>query len=233
MQLFVVPRSIPSTFAIIFFSTFFRPPWATQDLSKDRAKRLEIAPNPNFQGKYAVTHDTPATLVATNCHIVADLFMLAFHRAALFRATVLALREWPIPASFAPLGVYIYAVGGESCRNRLTREGSARLRPKTKPRSASSGKSATPPARCIHRQQRDTSSAEYRLLVSRASCGASRELSSRRSPAHVPHTCAVSPTFRCGAFLFVVFALADLSSARLTTCDRNTTRSLVYNAPAT
>ena len=75
----------------------------------------------------------------------------------------------------------------------------------------------TPPARCIHRPQRDTSSAEYRLLVSLASCGASRELSSRRSPALAPHTSAVSPTFRYGAFFFVVFALADLSSARLTT----------------
>ena len=53
--------------------------------------------------------------------------------------TVLALRERPIPASFAPLGVYIYAVGGESCRNRLTLEGSARLRPETKPRMAPSG----------------------------------------------------------------------------------------------
>ena len=60
----------------------------------------------------------------------------AFQCAALFRATVLALRERPIPASFAPLGVYIYAVGGESCRNRLTLEGSARLRPETKPRMA-------------------------------------------------------------------------------------------------
>ena len=38
------------------------------------------------------------------------------------------------------------------------------------------------------------------------------------------YTCAVCPTYRYGAFLFVVFALADLSSARLTTCDRNTTR---------
>ena len=99
--------------------------------------------------------------------------------------------------------------------------------------SLPSGKSATPPARCIHPPQRDTSSAEYRLLVSLASDGASRELSSRRSPALAPYTCAVCPTFRYGAFLFVVFALADLSSARLTTCDRNTTRSLVYNAPAT
>ena len=51
----------------------------------------------------------------------------AFQCAALFRATVLALRERPIPASFAPLGVYIYAVGSEPCRNRLTLEGSARL----------------------------------------------------------------------------------------------------------
>ena len=86
--------------------------------------------------------------------------------------------------------------------------------------SLASGKSATPPARCIHRPQRDTSSAGYRLLVSRASAGASRELSSRRSPAHVPHTCAVSPTFRYGAFLFVVFALADVPSAHLASCDR-------------
>ena len=81
--------------------------------------------------------------------------------------------------------------------------------------SLASGKSATPPARCIHRPQRDTSSAEYRLLVSRASCGASREPESCRSPALIPHTCAVSPTFRYGAFFFVVFALADLSSAHL------------------
>ena len=34
-----------------------------------------------------------------------------------------------ICASSAPLGVYIYAFGGESCRNRLTLEGSARLGP--------------------------------------------------------------------------------------------------------
>ena len=101
--------------------------------------------------------------------------------------------------------------------------------------SLPSGKSATPPARCIHRPLRDTSSAEYRLLVSLASgisperseprkrslevC-ASREPESRRSPALIPHTCAVSPTFRYGAFLFVVFALADLSSARVASCDR-------------
>ena len=68
--------------------------------------------------------------------VLAGLCRFAFQCAALFRATVLALRERPIPASFAPLGVYIYAVGGESCRNRLTLEGSARLRPETKPRVA-------------------------------------------------------------------------------------------------
>ena len=93
------------------------------------------------------------------------------------------------------------------------------------------GTSASPPARCIHRSLRDTSSAGYRLLVSLASVGASRELSSRRSSAHpssdrvrgslrsgdtIPHTCAVSPTFRYGAFFFVASALADLSSSRLT-----------------
>ena len=87
--------------------------------------------------------------------------------------------------------------------------------------SLASGKSATPPAHCIHRPQRDTSSAEYRLLVSRASVGASRELSSRRSPALTPYTCAVSPTFRYGAFLFVASALADLSSARLAAYGNN------------
>ena len=127
MQLFVVPRSIPSTFAIIFFSTFFRPPWATQDLSKDRAKRLEIAQNPNFQGKYVVTHDTPATLIVTICRIFADLFMLAFHRAACFAATVLTHEKWPIRASLQPLVVYIYAVGSQSCATRLIFVGSAPL----------------------------------------------------------------------------------------------------------
>ena len=43
----------------------------------------------------------------------------------------------------AVTGVYIYAVGVESCRNRLTLEGSARLRPKTKPRRALSGAGQT------------------------------------------------------------------------------------------
>ena len=104
------------------------------------------------------------------------------------------------------------AVGGEASRAVHPRElGKRRTRS-----SLASGKSETPPARCIHRPQRDTSSAEYRLLVSRASVGASREPESCRSPAHVPHTCAVSPTFRYGAFFFAASAFADLSSARLT-----------------
>ena len=84
--------------------------------------------------------------------------------------------------------------------------------------SLRSGILIAPPARCIHRPQRDTSSAGYRLLVSRASVGASRELSSRRSPAIAPHTCAISPTFRYGAFLFVALALAAVPLARLTAC---------------
>ena len=82
--------------------------------------------------------------------------------------------------------------------------------------SLASGKSSTPPARCIHHSRHDASSAGYRLLASFAPGVASREPSSRRSPALAPHTCAISPTFRYGAFLLVVFALADLSSARLT-----------------
>ena len=36
------------------------------------------------------------------------------------------------------------------------------------------------------------------------------------APALAPHTCAVSPTFRYGAFFFVASALADVPSARLT-----------------
>ena len=150
------------------------------------------------------------------------------------------LRRAPCP-SFDPLAVYIYGFGVDSPYT-YTASGSSpvqsaspkRVPPGVGPKQSRavhlrelgkrrmrsflpSGKSVTPPARCIHRPQRDTSSAGYRLLVSRASCGASRELSSRRSPALAPHTCAVSPTFRYGAFLFVAFALADASSARLTT----------------
>jgi len=86
---------------------------------------------------------------------------------------------------------------------------------------ASLGNIDRSPARCIHRPRRDTSSAGYRLLVSRASAGASREPSSRRSPTLAPHTCAVSPTFRYGAFLFVTLALAAILSSRLTSCGRD------------
>ena len=51
-------------------------------------------------------------------------------------------------------------------------------------------------------------------------------MSSRHSPALVPHTCAVGPTFRYGAFRFVALALVDSSSARLTTCKpQNTSAS--------
>ena len=37
-------------------------------------------------------------------------------------------------------------------------------------------------------------------------------------PVGVRPSAALGPTFRCGAFLFVALALADSSSARLTTC---------------
>ena len=97
--------------------------------------------------------------------------------------------------------------------------------------SLHSGISIAPPARCIHSPQRDTSSAEYRLLVSLASCGASRELSSRRSPALAPHTCAVSPTFRYGAFVFVASALAAVPPARLTTYGYRATNPLRTPSP--
>ena len=134
-----------------------------------------------------------------------------------------------ICASFAPLGVYIYAVGGESSTTRHPLLRSARQGPDRDrawhPRvrgqgdaysSLASGKSLTPPARCIHRPQRDTSSLEYQLLVSRASAGASREPSSRRSPALTPRTRRLDPTFRYGAFFFVASALAGVPPARLT-----------------
>ena len=133
-----------------------------------------------------------------------------------------------ICASFAPLGVYIYAFGGESCTTRLTLLRSARQDPDRDrawhPRvlgqgdacsSLASGKSSTPPARCIHHSRHDASSAEYRLLASFASGVASREPESCRSPAHAPRTRRLGPTFRYGAFLFVASALVDVPSARL------------------
>ena len=142
---------------------------------------------------------------------MADSRVLATARHIHICLRVAGLRDSSHFRGFRP------AVGGEASRAVHPRElGKRHMRS-----SLASGKSATPPARCIHRPQRDTSSAEYRLLVSHASAGASRELSSRRSPALAPHTYAVSPTFRYGAFVFVVFALADLSSARLATCGRD------------
>ena len=136
---------------------------------------------------------------------MADLRVLATTRRIHIRRRVAVLRDSSHFRGFRP------ASGGEASRAVHPRE----LGQGDACSSLASGKSSTPPARCIHRPQRDTSSAEYRLLVSLASVGASRELSSRRSPALAPYTCAVCPTFRYGAFLFVAFALPDLSSARL------------------
>ena len=82
--------------------------------------------------------------------------------------------------------------------------------------SLASGKSSTPPARCIHHSRHDASSAGYRLLASFAPGVASREPESRRSPAHAPRMRRLDPTFRCGAFFFVASALADVPSTRLT-----------------
>ena len=105
------------------------------------------------------------------------------------QSTVLALRERPIPASFAPLGVYIYAVGGESCRNRLTLEGSARLAAQNKAARGTSGRvrrakstlgfATVPrggaPASFARHPRRDAVSPGYRLLASLAPVGAIRE----------------------------------------------------------
>ena len=68
--------------------------------------------------------------------VLAGLYWFAFQCAALFRATVLAHEKWPIRASLQPLDIYIYAFGSQSCATRLIFAGSARLRPKTKPRVA-------------------------------------------------------------------------------------------------
>ena len=85
--------------------------------------------------------------------------------------------------------------------------------------SLPSGKSSSPPARCIHHSHHDASSAGYRLLASFAPGVASREPESRRSPALAPRIRRLDPTFRRGAFFFVVSALADILSARLTVGD--------------
>ena len=157
-------------------------------------------------------------------------------------------------ASGDMLGVYIYAIGSQSCATRLVFEGFApllghrlrRLRFASgdtgcgpdrdrawHPRelgqgdaylSLPSGKSSTPPARCIHHSRHDASSAGYRLLASFAPGVASREPESRRSPALTPRTRRLDPTFRYGAFFFVASALADILSARLTLSAANLPR---------
>ena len=142
-----------------------------------------------------------------------SLCWFAFHRAVTVVATVLPVQGGRFVRP-SPRSAYTYTPSGASpaqlatpcfgplgCGPDRDRAGHPRELGKRRMRSSlASGKSATPPARCIHRPQRDTSSAEYRLLVSLASCGASRELSSRRSPALAPHTCAVSPTFHKARF---------------------------------
>ena len=137
---------------------------------------------------------------------MADSRVLATARRIHIRLRVAVLRDSSHFRRFRPAG------GGEASRAVHPRE----LGQDDAYSSLASGKSSTPPARCIHRPQRDTSSAEYRLLVSLASGGASREPESRRSPAHAPHTRRLDPTFRYGAFFFVASALADVPSARLT-----------------
>ena len=134
----------------------------------------------------------------------------------------------PICASFAPLGVYIYAFGGESCTTRHPLLRSARQDPDRDrawhPRvlgpvggrsSLTSGKSAAPPARCIHHPRHDASSAGYRLLASFAPGVASREPSPCRSPAFAPSVRRLGPDLPYGAFFFVALALADVPSASL------------------
>ena len=143
MQLFVVPRSIPSTFAIIFFSTFFRPPWATQDLSKDRAKRPEIAQNPNFQGKYAVTHDTPATLIVTICRILSAYLCLPsiVRLASPQRCSPTRNGRFARPCNHS---AYTYTPSGRSPARLVSFSWAPpRCRRRSKPRSASSGTGLT------------------------------------------------------------------------------------------
>ena len=81
--------------------------------------------------------------------------------------------------------------------------------------SLTSGKSAAPPARCIHHPRHDASSAGYRLLASFAPGVASREPSPCRSPAFAPSVRRLGPDLPYGAFFFVALALADVPSASL------------------
>ena len=157
------------------------------------------------------------------------LCWFAFQCAALFRATVLALRERPITASFAPLGVYIYAVGGESCRNRLTLEGSARQGPKQSRAwhlwsSSARCSRSRPLSRSMRLRsrrlrgdtRRNASSVEYRLLALRRVSPCIRRTASLHVAQFGTRPLVPCLTFRCGAFFFVASALVDVPSASLT-----------------
>ena len=122
---------------------------------------------------------------------MADSRVLATARRIHIRLRVAVLRDSSHFRGFRP------ADGGEASRAWHPRE----LGQGDAYSSLPSGKSSTPPTRCIHRPQRDTSSAEYRLLVSLASGGASREPESRRSPALAPRTRRLAPTFYKARFL--------------------------------
>jgi len=136
---------------------------------------------------------------------MADSRVLAVARRIHIRRRAAVLRDSPHFRRFRPAG------GDEASRAWHPRE----LGQGDACSSLASGKSSTPPARCIHHSRHDASSAEYRLLASFAPGVASRELSSRRSPAHAPRTRRLDPTFRCGAFFFVASALAGVPPARL------------------
>ncbi len=140
---------------------------------------------------------------------MADSRVLATTRRIHIRRRVAVLRDSSHFRGFRP------ASGGEASRAVHPRElgqGDANS-------SRPSGKSSSPPARCIHHSRHDASSAGYRLLASFASGVASREPESRRSPSLAPRMRRLDPTFRYGAFFFVVFALTDILSARLTVGD--------------
>ena len=104
------------------------------------------------------------------------LCWFAFQRAALFRATVLAHEKRPISASLRPLDIYIYVFGSQSCATRLVFVGSARLRPKTKPRMAPSGTGLTAHAfvstvrSAILRRRNTAFSSRLRPVAHHANC---------------------------------------------------------------
>ena len=152
---------------------------------------------------------------------MADSRVLATARRIHIRLRVAVLRDSSHFRGFRP------AIGGEASRAWHPRV----LGQCDACSSLASGKSSTPPARCIHHSRHDASSAEYRLLASFAPGVASREPESRRSPAHpssdrlrgslrsgdtTPRTRRLDPTFRYGAFFFVASALAGVPPARLT-----------------